>query len=244
MAIKEEFPWQPMSRDENWSVHSQEYIIVCPESGEDRSHPVIASAKDRGKPPVIRHIENCIQSLTCWGFCRSRAIIFEGVYTVRRLAEDERIRAKALRILWGGGRSLENQSTNGLARGRIMEYVLGKLLERCPEIGAGVVATYEGLLLAAAVRDNDEPENIGAISSLILDNSTRIIRELDQGTLTQLFILGTAGYTLLANVGEVGFLTVTSKNCKIHHSTYNSFLKAVKAVEMIQDWLVWSAAAR
>jgi ferredoxin len=88
-----------ISRDESRCVHCEECIIVCPQSGENRSHPVIAPAEDPGKPPVIRHIANCIQCLTCWDFCRSRAITFEGVYTVKRLVQDEKIRAKAARIL-------------------------------------------------------------------------------------------------------------------------------------------------
>ena len=133
---------------------------------------------------------------------------------------------------------LETQATAALAKGRIIEYVLDKLFERCPEIDAGIVATYEGLLLAGNVRESHEPENIGAISSLILENSTRIIRELGQGRLTQLFVLGTNGFTLVKNIGEVAFLTVTSKNAEIRRSTYYSFLRAAKAVETIQDWLV------
>jgi len=133
---------------------------------------------------------------------------------------------------------LEEQKASGLAKGRIIEYVLHKLFERCPEIDAGIVATNEGLLLAANVRENDEPENIGAVSSLLLENSTRIIDEFNQGRLTQAFVLGTSGFTLLKNIGEVAFLTVTSKNNEIRRSTYYSFLKAAAAVELIQDWLV------
>jgi predicted regulator of Ras-like GTPase activity (Roadblock/LC7/MglB family) len=133
---------------------------------------------------------------------------------------------------------LEEQKVSGLAKGRIIEYVLHKLFERCPEIDAGIVATNEGLLLAANVRESNEPENIGAVSSLLLENSTRIIDEFNQGRLTQAFVLGTSGFTLLKNIGEVAFLTVTSKNNEIRRSTYYSFLKAAAAVELIQDWLV------
>jgi predicted regulator of Ras-like GTPase activity (Roadblock/LC7/MglB family) len=133
---------------------------------------------------------------------------------------------------------LETTPTSGLPKGRIIEYVLGRLFERCPEIDAGIIATYDGLLLGSNVRDIGEPENIGAISSLILENSTRIINELNQGRLTQLLVLGTNGFTLLKNIGEVAFLTVTSKNNEIKRTTYYSFLKAARAVEEIQDWLV------
>ena len=133
---------------------------------------------------------------------------------------------------------METTTISGLPKGRIIEYVLGRLFERCPEIDAGIIATYDGLLLGSNVRDIGEPENIGAISSLILENSTRIINELNQGRLTQLLVLGTNGFTLLKNIGEVAFLTVTSKNNEIKRTTYYSFLKAARAVEEIQDWLV------
>ena len=133
---------------------------------------------------------------------------------------------------------LETTAASGLPRGRIIEYVLRRLFELCPELDAGVIATHEGLLLGANVRDNDEPENIGAISSLILENSMRIINELNQGRLTQLLVLGTDGFTLLKNIGEVAFLTVTSKSNEIKRNTYYSFLKAARAVEEIQNWLV------
>ena len=133
---------------------------------------------------------------------------------------------------------MQEQKASGLAKGRIIEYVLNKLFELCPEIDAGIVATNEGLLLAANVRDREEPENIGAVSSLLLENSTRIITEFNQGELTQAFVLGTNGFTLLKSIGEVAFLTVTSKSNEIRRSTYYSFLKAATAVEVIQEWLV------
>jgi predicted regulator of Ras-like GTPase activity (Roadblock/LC7/MglB family) len=136
------------------------------------------------------------------------------------------------------GVSLEEKKASGLPKGRIIEYVLNRLFDRCPEIDAGIVANYEGLLLGSNVRGIDEPENIGAVSSLILENSTRIINELNQGRLTQLLVLGTNGFTLLKNIGEVAFLTVTSQSNEIKRTTYYSFLKAARAVEEIQDWLV------
>ena len=123
-------------------------------------------------------------------------------------------------------------AASGLPKGRIIEYVLGRLFERCPEIDAGIIATYEGLLLGANVRDNDEPENIGAVSSLLLENSTRIINEFNQGRLTQLFVLGTNGFTLLKNIGQVGFLTVTSKSIgwcrKDKHSARRDFSQGTR----------------
>jgi ferredoxin len=88
-----------ITRDAERCVHCLECIIVCPQSGQDRANPVIAPAEDPVKPPVIQHIENCIQCMTCWDFCRSRAISFENVYIVDRMVVDEVVRTKAARIL-------------------------------------------------------------------------------------------------------------------------------------------------
>ena len=88
-----------ITRDADRCVHCLECIIVCPQSGQDKSSPVIANADDPGKPPVIQSIENCIECMTCWDFCRSRAISFENAYTVKRLVEDKAVTDKAARIL-------------------------------------------------------------------------------------------------------------------------------------------------
>ena len=130
-----------------------------------------------------------------------------------------------------------HQTVNGLPTGRLIEYVLDKLFALCPEIDACIVATYEGLLLGARAREQEKVEDMGAITSLILEESTRILRELDHGRVTQLLIVGTQGYTLLKNVGDVAFLAVTSKGNAIQRATYHAFLKAARAVEVLDGWL-------
>ena len=125
-----------------------------------------------------------------------------------------------------------------LPKGPIIDYVLSKLMDISQDIDAAIVAGYEGLLFAAKVRDIEDPESIGAVSSLILDNSTRMIGEFNQGKLTEMLVLGTEGYTLLKNIGEAAFLTVTSKKYKIERATYQAFLRAAKALEIVEDQLV------
>ena len=88
-----------ITRNSDRCVHCLECIIVCPQSGEDKSHPVIAPAEDPMSPPVIKHIDNCIECMTCWDFCRARAIEFENAYSVKRLVENRAINDKATRIL-------------------------------------------------------------------------------------------------------------------------------------------------
>jgi predicted regulator of Ras-like GTPase activity (Roadblock/LC7/MglB family) len=129
------------------------------------------------------------------------------------------------------------QAVNGLPIGRLIEYVLEKLFTLSPEIDAGIVATYEGLLLGARAREQERAEDVGAVTSLILVESTRILRELHHGKVTQLLIVGTQGYTLLKTVGDAAFLAVTSKGNAIQRATYHAFLKAARAVEVLEGWL-------
>jgi predicted regulator of Ras-like GTPase activity (Roadblock/LC7/MglB family) len=134
-------------------------------------------------------------------------------------------------------RATVHQAVTGLPTGRLIEYVLEKLFALSPEIDAGIVATCEGLLLGAKAKEPERAENVGAITSLILEESTRILRELDHGKVTQLLIVGTQGYTLLKTVGDVAFLAVTSRGNSIQRATYHAFLKAARAVEILGGWL-------
>ncbi len=129
------------------------------------------------------------------------------------------------------------QGITGLSLGRLIEYVLEKLFALCPEIDAGIVATYEGLLLGARAREQDQAEDVGAITSLILEESTRIVRELHHGKVTQLLIVGSQGYTLVRTVGDTAFLAVTSRGNAIQGAAYHAFLKAARAVEVLDGWL-------
>jgi predicted regulator of Ras-like GTPase activity (Roadblock/LC7/MglB family) len=129
------------------------------------------------------------------------------------------------------------QALTGLPAGRLIEYVLEKLFALCPEIDAGIVATHEGLLLGARAREQGKAEDIGAITSLILEENSRILRELDHGMATQLLIVGTQGYTLLKNLGDGAFLAVTSRGNAIQRATYHAFLQAARAVALLDGWL-------
>ncbi|MBU7031498.1 MAG: 4Fe-4S binding protein [Theionarchaea archaeon] len=86
-------------RDEKRCVGCGECIIVCPQSGEDNPESVIISAQEPGAPPEINCIENCIQCMTCWDFCRSNAIIFENHHLVPRLVEDTAMLAKVFKFI-------------------------------------------------------------------------------------------------------------------------------------------------
>ncbi|HMK56682.1 MAG TPA: 4Fe-4S binding protein [Dissulfurispiraceae bacterium] len=85
--------------DRDRCVSCNECILVCPQSGENNPHPVIVPAKQKGEPPEIKCIENCIECMTCWDFCRARAITFANYHVVERLAEDETALKKVAKII-------------------------------------------------------------------------------------------------------------------------------------------------
>jgi len=85
--------------DRDRCVSCNECIIVCPQSGEDKPNPVIVPAKQKGEPPHINCIDNCIECLTCWDFCRSRAITFADHHLVMRLVIDEDAERKVMKII-------------------------------------------------------------------------------------------------------------------------------------------------
>jgi predicted regulator of Ras-like GTPase activity (Roadblock/LC7/MglB family) len=134
------------------------------------------------------------------------------------------------------GKPQVDRAVTGLPTGRLIEYVLERLFGLCPEIDAGIAATHEGLLLGAKAREQGEAEDVAAVSSRILEESGRILQEMDHGNVTQLLIFGTEGYTLLKNIADVVFLAVSSKGNGIQRETYHAFLKAAKAVEVLEEW--------
>ncbi len=85
--------------DSERCVSCNECIIVCPQSGEDKQNPVIVPAKHKGKPPEINCIDNCIECLTCWDFCRARAITFVDHHVVERLVVDDEALKKVMKII-------------------------------------------------------------------------------------------------------------------------------------------------
>ncbi len=86
-------------RDEKRCVSCGECVIVCPQSAEGQRFPVLVLSPVPGKPPEVRCIENCIQCMTCWDFCRAHAITFVNHHAVRRLVEPQALLRKAARII-------------------------------------------------------------------------------------------------------------------------------------------------
>jgi Fe-S-cluster-containing hydrogenase component 2 len=88
-----------ITRDETRCVGCNECIIVCPQSGEGKADPVLVPPEIAGQMPDVHCIENCIQCMTCWDFCRAGAITFEGHHAVKRLIERPEILLKVAKII-------------------------------------------------------------------------------------------------------------------------------------------------
>lgn len=92
-------PGFKIMRDAQRCIACYECVILCPQSGEDKPNPVLVYPKELGHPPEVHCIENCIQCMTCWDFCRSQAITFENHHLVARLVQDQAAHAKVARII-------------------------------------------------------------------------------------------------------------------------------------------------
>ncbi len=92
-------PGFKITRDAQRCVACYECVILCPQSGEGKPNPVLVYPKEQGRPPEVNCIENCIQCMTCWDFCRSQAIIFENHHHVTRLVEDGALLDRVARII-------------------------------------------------------------------------------------------------------------------------------------------------
>ncbi len=86
-------------RDAERCIACYECVIVCPQSGEGKRHPVLAHPRETGKPPEVVNIQNCIQCMTCWDLCRAQAITFYNHHQVVRLIENEVVLAKVAKII-------------------------------------------------------------------------------------------------------------------------------------------------
>ncbi len=86
-------------RDAKRCIACYECVIVCPQSEEGKRHPVLAYPPEAGQPPEVVNIQNCIQCMTCWDFCRAQAITFENHHQVPRLVENKAVLTKVAKII-------------------------------------------------------------------------------------------------------------------------------------------------
>jgi formate hydrogenlyase subunit 6/NADH:ubiquinone oxidoreductase subunit I len=88
-----------ITRDKNRCVACLECIQVCPQSQPGIPYPVIVEAADRLSPPEIAHIENCIQCLLCFNYCRAMAIQLHNYHVVEQILVNQALVEEARKYI-------------------------------------------------------------------------------------------------------------------------------------------------
>lgn len=82
--------------------------------------------------------------------------------------------------------------------------------ETVPGIEGAALVSKDGLPISSALPES-ELERVAAISAAILSLGEKATGELDRGTLQEIYVKGTKGYTLMTSVGESALLLVLAK---------------------------------
>ena len=97
------------------------------------------------------------------------------------------------------------------SRVELMVGRLGELLASTPGLEAAAVVSTDGLAIASALPNTVEEDPVSAMSAAMLSVGDRVVGELQRGSLKQVYVRGTRGYTLLMSVGEEAVLTVLGR---------------------------------
>lgn len=94
--------------------------------------------------------------------------------------------------------------------------ILFKLSQSSPEIQASAVVSMDGLMLASALPAGTKDDDVAAISATLLGLGERTVEEFRQGTLEQVYVKGSKGYTIITNTGQdTVIVVVTDENAKL-----------------------------
>lgn len=77
---------------------------------------------------------------------------------------------------------------------------------------ASMIVSADGLMIASALPDGMEESRISAMSAAMLSLSESITRELQKGSLEQVYIKGENGYVLLMAIAQKAVLTVFAED--------------------------------
>jgi len=97
-----------------------------------------------------------------------------------------------------------------------MVELLLDLQSSSPDVEASAVVNVDGLIIASALPNGVEEDQVGAMSAAMLSLGERIASELERGILDQVYIKGESGYVLLMAIGSEAVLTVLAReNAKL-----------------------------
>ncbi len=92
-----------------------------------------------------------------------------------------------------------------------MKTILSDLNGSSGDIEASAVVSLDGLMMASLLPADVEEDRVAAMSAALLSLGERTAKELARGTLNQVLIQGSEGYTIMTEAGSEAVLTVLAK---------------------------------
>jgi predicted regulator of Ras-like GTPase activity (Roadblock/LC7/MglB family) len=109
--------------------------------------------------------------------------------------------------------------------------ILSRLNSISQEIEASAVMTRDGLTLASKIRDDVNPDRLGAMCASLLSLSDKTAKELSRGNLKQVLIEGDQGCVLIVHIGKHAVLAVVSKPSSNLGMVFVEARKVAKEIE-------------
>ncbi len=82
--------------------------------------------------------------------------------------------------------------------------------ETVPGVEGAALVSLDGLMISSALPES-EHDRVAAISAAMLSLGEKATKELDRGTLMEIYVKGDKGFTLMTSVGDSALLLVLAK---------------------------------
>ena len=93
----------------------------------------------------------------------------------------------------------------------MLDSILRDLNGTSADIEASAVISTDGLMMAAQLPQNLDPDRVGAMAAAMLSLGDRTAQELARGSLEQVLVKGGDGYVLMTYAGLESVLAVLAK---------------------------------
>ena len=89
--------------------------------------------------------------------------------------------------------------------------ILTELNSTSTDINASAIISTDGLLMAALIDEDLDEDRVSAMTTAILAQANRVVREIQIGQLKQVLIKGRNGYAITVSAGNHAVLTIMLK---------------------------------
>lgn len=87
-----------------------------------------------------------------------------------------------------------------------MQQVLRSLVNTTPDLEGAAMVTLDGLPLSSALPSGADEDRVSAMAAAVLSLGERTAKELQRGTLEQVYVKGNDGYVILMQAGPEAVL--------------------------------------